>query len=145
MRLPWLSFARWSSASGEFFVRERLYWRGFRWTPFVLVRWRHGWFKSNSMHFGGPLVNWTIDEKKQNAVGRAARRAGEDPFYSAEAADRGGFWAYRCSVRYTGDIVRAVKTPLFSPDQRMFPTLRAAMNRCELEESIQLHHQSCAY
>lgn len=36
-----LSFGRWHSASGFFFVRERLYRSRHRWTPFVRVRKRY--------------------------------------------------------------------------------------------------------
>jgi hypothetical protein len=47
--MVWLSFARWSSASGVFFVRERIYRNG-RWTPLVKVRKRYkswlGFFRS---------------------------------------------------------------------------------------------------
>lgn len=37
----WLSFKRWSNAAGSLFVVERIYWRGSRWTPFVLLSWRY--------------------------------------------------------------------------------------------------------
>lgn len=37
----WLSFGRWSSAAGALFVRQRVYWNGHRWTPFVRVFWRY--------------------------------------------------------------------------------------------------------
>ena len=45
----WFASGIWSHAAGEFFVRTRIYRRG-RWTPFVRVRWRHGWLKRNSKH-----------------------------------------------------------------------------------------------
>jgi hypothetical protein len=37
----WISFGRWSSASGPLFIRKRIYWHGYRWTPFVRVFWRY--------------------------------------------------------------------------------------------------------
>ena len=33
----WLALGRWSSAHGFWFTRVRLYWRGWRWTPLVIV------------------------------------------------------------------------------------------------------------
>lgn len=36
-----VAFGRWSSASGRWFTRKRIYWRGYKWTPFVRVRWRY--------------------------------------------------------------------------------------------------------
>lgn len=36
----WIALGKWSSASGRWFIRERIYHRG-RWTPFVFVRWRY--------------------------------------------------------------------------------------------------------
>lgn len=35
-----LSLAKWSSASGSFFIRERYYYKG-RWTPFCKIRLRY--------------------------------------------------------------------------------------------------------
>lgn len=37
----WFSFARWSHAAGQRFVRDRIYWKGYRWTPLVSIRWRY--------------------------------------------------------------------------------------------------------
>jgi hypothetical protein len=42
MRIPWLSFARWSSRSGALFIAERVYVRGRR-TPLVLLTRRYPW------------------------------------------------------------------------------------------------------
>lgn len=39
--LPFIAFGRWSSASGRWFTRTRIYWKGWKWTPFVCVRWRY--------------------------------------------------------------------------------------------------------
>lgn len=36
-----VSFERRSSAHGCWFTRQRIYWRGWRWTPFVRVSWRY--------------------------------------------------------------------------------------------------------
>ena len=44
-----VALGRWSYAAGEFFVRYRIYCCG-RWTPFVRVKWRHGWFIRNSTY-----------------------------------------------------------------------------------------------
>ena len=33
----WLSFGGWSYTSGRWLTQKRLYWRGYKWTPFVLV------------------------------------------------------------------------------------------------------------
>lgn len=39
-----ISLGRWFSASGRFFIRTRIYWRG-RWTPFCRIRKRYrSWF-----------------------------------------------------------------------------------------------------
>ena len=36
-----LHFGRWNSSHGERFVLTRLYWRGWRWTPFCRVTRRY--------------------------------------------------------------------------------------------------------
>ncbi|MCP4538530.1 MAG: hypothetical protein GY832_15450 [Chloroflexi bacterium] len=36
----WLSFGKWAHAAGRFFVSERIYWKGYMWTPFVRVQRR---------------------------------------------------------------------------------------------------------
>ncbi len=35
------SLGKWSTASGALFFRERIYWRGFKWTPFCWLTWRY--------------------------------------------------------------------------------------------------------
>jgi len=37
----WLNFERWSAAGGRWFRRDRIYWKKYKWTPFVWVRWRY--------------------------------------------------------------------------------------------------------
>jgi len=37
----WISFDRWSSSAGDYLIATRIYWRGYRWTPFVRLRWRY--------------------------------------------------------------------------------------------------------
>ena len=34
-------FGRWSSASGALFIWKRIYWHGWRWTPFCRIFWRY--------------------------------------------------------------------------------------------------------
>jgi hypothetical protein len=41
----WIASGDWNNAAGRAFVRSRIWWRGYKWTPFVTVRWRYGWFK----------------------------------------------------------------------------------------------------
>ena len=36
-----VALGRWSSAHGRWFTRERIYYKGYRWTPFVHVSWRY--------------------------------------------------------------------------------------------------------
>lgn len=36
-----LGFGRWSSASGRWFIRRRLYFGRYRWTPFCTLEWRY--------------------------------------------------------------------------------------------------------
>ena len=36
-----IRFGRWSSQAGMFFVCERIYWKGWKWTPFCRVRKRY--------------------------------------------------------------------------------------------------------
>jgi len=36
-----ISFGRWNSASGHSFVRTRIYWKGYKWTPFCHIRKRY--------------------------------------------------------------------------------------------------------
>ena len=42
----WIRFGSWSHAAHRWFCYDRIYRRG-RWTPFVSVRWRHGFLKRN--------------------------------------------------------------------------------------------------
>lgn len=37
-----LSFGRWDHAAGRWFVRERVYMNGYKWTPIVKVKRRWG-------------------------------------------------------------------------------------------------------
>lgn len=37
----WLSFGRWAASAGRWLIWDRLYWRGYRWTPFCRVSLRH--------------------------------------------------------------------------------------------------------
>ena len=48
----WIAFGEWSSSSGSMFTRQRIYLHGYRWTPFVSVRWRYGWFCRNQPRGG---------------------------------------------------------------------------------------------
>lgn len=41
-KMIFISFGRWSSSHGRWFTRERIYWKGYRWTPFVRISWRYG-------------------------------------------------------------------------------------------------------
>jgi hypothetical protein len=36
-----IRFGRWSHAAGRFFVWDRIYWKGWKWTPFCRVKRRH--------------------------------------------------------------------------------------------------------
>lgn len=36
-----LAFGTWNSAAGRWFIRERIWIHGWRWTPFVRVSWRY--------------------------------------------------------------------------------------------------------
>ncbi len=40
----WFALGKWNSASGAFFVRDRIRRKGYVWTPFVRLRWRYGSF-----------------------------------------------------------------------------------------------------
>ena len=46
--IPFVALGRWSSASGRWFTRERIYWKGWKWTPFVRVRRRYPKEKSDA-------------------------------------------------------------------------------------------------
>lgn len=37
----WISFGRWNHSAGHFFIQERIYRKGYIWTPFVRVRRRY--------------------------------------------------------------------------------------------------------
>ena len=37
----WIAFGRWNHSAGRWFVRRRLYWQGYRWTPFVRIKGRY--------------------------------------------------------------------------------------------------------
>ena len=34
----WISLGRWSLSSGRYIIRVRIYWRGYKWTPFVRIK-----------------------------------------------------------------------------------------------------------
>lgn len=36
-----IRFGRWSHAAGRWFVWDRIYWHGWRWTPFCRLSWRY--------------------------------------------------------------------------------------------------------
>lgn len=38
-----VALGRWNHAAGRWFARERIWWRGHCWTPFVKVKWRYPW------------------------------------------------------------------------------------------------------
>jgi len=38
-----VNFGTWHSSSGRCFTRTRIMWKGYKWTPFCRIRWRHGW------------------------------------------------------------------------------------------------------
>jgi hypothetical protein len=44
-----ISFGRWGHKGGRFLVWERIWWRGWRWTPFCRVKKRYdswlGWWR----------------------------------------------------------------------------------------------------
>ena len=37
----WVSFKKWSNGGGAIFCYKRIYWKGYRWTPFIRVFWRY--------------------------------------------------------------------------------------------------------
>lgn len=37
----WFSVGTWNHAAGPLFIRKRIYWHGWRWTPFVRLFWRY--------------------------------------------------------------------------------------------------------
>ena len=57
-----VALGRWNNAAGSWFVRERIYWRGYHWTPFVRVRWRryefamHRQIKRGKRGLGKPTI-----------------------------------------------------------------------------------------
>ena len=65
----WISFGRWSSASGALFIRQRVYWNGWKWTPFVRVFWRYCHFPNVPAHAGAvatgvePIVGNSVTEE----------------------------------------------------------------------------------
>lgn len=36
-----VAFGRWSGSAGRLFIRRRIYWKGYRWTPFVHIARRY--------------------------------------------------------------------------------------------------------
>jgi len=45
MKIIILNFGKWNSSHGRFFVATRIYWRGYRWTPFCWLQKRYDtWF-----------------------------------------------------------------------------------------------------
>ena len=85
-----ISFGSWSSASGAIFVRKRIYWHGFRWTPFVRVFWRY--CRNDSMQYSNhtPLMHSQSDVLRiQRAEVESANRIvarGDTDFNNAVVA-----------------------------------------------------------
>lgn len=39
--MPWLNFGKWNRAAGKVFIAQRVYLQGYKWTPIVVLRFRH--------------------------------------------------------------------------------------------------------
>ena len=55
-----IAFGRWNHSAGSWFIRERIYWRGYRWTPFVRVRWRYELAMPVAYALPRSVVNWVL-------------------------------------------------------------------------------------
>jgi hypothetical protein len=68
MRIPWLSFARWSSRSGLFLIAERHY-LGFRWTPLIFLRKRYktwlGYWDAVEDEGGTTATTWEAKKRTE--------------------------------------------------------------------------------
>jgi len=55
-----IKFGRWNSSAGCLFCHERIRWHGYRWTPFVRVRWRYPdkWWPCLAWKLPRRLVYW---------------------------------------------------------------------------------------
>lgn len=55
-----IAFGRWSNAAGSWFIRERILWRGYRWTPFVRIRWRYEFAMHVAWWLPRNVINWAL-------------------------------------------------------------------------------------
>ena len=55
-----VALGRWNRAAGRWFIRERIWWRGYRWTPFVRARWRYEFAMHVAYALPRSVVNWTL-------------------------------------------------------------------------------------
>ena len=55
-----VALGRWSNAAGRWFIRERIYRRGYRWTPFVRVRWRYEFAMHIAWWLPRRIIAWAL-------------------------------------------------------------------------------------
>ena len=41
IRFPWIAFDNWTHSAGSVFIRDRWWLHGYKWTPFVWVKFRY--------------------------------------------------------------------------------------------------------
>ena len=46
-----IRFGKWRSSAGRWFIWERIYWKGYRWTPFCSVRQRYKGRRKAEQHY----------------------------------------------------------------------------------------------
>jgi hypothetical protein len=62
-----VNFGRWGHAGGKWFAWERVYYKGYKWTPFVKVKKRHSHRKNiealkSMVSVQGDHGNWNYDD-----------------------------------------------------------------------------------
>ena len=55
-----IALGRWNHSAGHGLIRERIWWRGYRWTPFVRARWRYQFAMHIAYSLPRSVVNWAL-------------------------------------------------------------------------------------
>lgn len=64
-----VALGRWNHSAGRWLIREHIRWRGYRWTPFVRVRWRYEFAMHAAYALPQSIVNWALIRAWAHATG----------------------------------------------------------------------------
>lgn len=95
-----IAFGRWSNAAGSWFFRERIWWRGYRWTPFVRIRWRYEFAMHVAYALPRCVVNWALIRAWAHATGGQWANEDATSVTMSEAVKR---WEQEATLTATAD------------------------------------------